>query len=56
MMIAIGIRQRRYGRARSLAEVGVVALRSNDPVIPAQVFEADIEGLSAALAGGGSAL
>lgn len=55
MMIAIGIRQSRYGCARSLAEVGVIALRPNDPVIPAQVFEADIEGLPAALARGGSA-
>lgn len=52
MMIA-GIRLRHRGdrRAGSLAEVGVVSSRADDPVVPAQVFEADIQVLSAALPG-----
>ena len=55
-MITIRIRQRRNGLARPLAEVGMIAIGLNDPVIPAQLLEADVQGLPAALAGGVSAL
>lgn len=56
MMITISICQRGYCRARPFAEVGVIAIRFDDPVVPAQFFEADVQRLPAALAGGGSAL
>lgn len=55
MVITISICQRRYGRTGTLAEVGMVTRRSDNPVVPTQVFEADVQGLSAALTGGGSA-
>lgn len=55
-MIAIRIRQSRNGRTGTLAEVGMIAVRLDDPIIPSQLLEADVQGLPAALAGGVTAL
>lgn len=53
MMITISLRDFRYGGTGPLAEVGVVASGPDDPVVPAQLFEAHEERLPAALTGGG---
>lgn len=45
-----------YGGTSPLAEVGMVARRADDPIVPAQLLEADVQVLPAALAGGGPAL
>lgn len=51
MMIAIRLSHRRYRGATALTKIGVIASRADDPVVPAQVLEADIERLPAALPG-----
>lgn len=51
MMIASSLRHSRNRGAAALAEVRVVTLRPDDPVVPAHFFEAHVEGLPAALLG-----
>lgn len=51
MVITIRQRNRTNRRAGTLAKVGMVSLWLDDPVIPAQLLEADVERLPAALGG-----
>lgn len=56
MMIAIRDGQTRYGCTAPFAEVRMVPSWSDDPVVPAQVFEAHVQWLPAAFSCGGPAL
>lgn len=55
-MITIRVCDTRDRRTASFAEVRVVASWLDDPVIPAQLFEADVQGFAATLRGGGATL